>query len=115
MSQHTPNPTQQFQERMLQELETNAHKGNWHKWTPLLLEWILEMNHHLNKLYKALREDNKERICEYSADVANLALKAYTLFGKPNECRTCDGTGEYLESPPAPGTCTDCDGSGTII
>jgi len=70
-----------FTQRMEEELVTNSHKGDWVVWHPEPKDWLWEMSHHQAKLQKAIADKNYELIREYSADVANLAEKAFVSFG----------------------------------
>ena len=101
-----------FKKAMGKELENNKHKGDFQEWCPHPLEWLWEINHHLHKLQKAIQDGNKDKICEYSADVGNHASKSFYLFGKPTECRMCDGTGEVLMSEYGTSKCSNCNGTG---
>lgn len=103
-----------FSVRMEEELIANAHKGDWNFWTPTKEEWLWEMNHHIAKLQKAIQEGDRQLICEFSADVANLAEKAFTSFGEPLVCLSCGGSGVLCVAVGDDGqsNCDSCGGSG---
>jgi hypothetical protein len=71
----------EFQQLMQNELNKNSYKGDWEKWQPKKEEWLWQTTYHLFKLQKALDENNKELIKEYSLDLANFAEKSYITFG----------------------------------
>ena len=71
-----------FIARMEYELEQNNHKGAWDAWHPAHIELVVELLHHISKLTNALKSENKHLVAEYSADIANLAMKTHELFGK---------------------------------
>jgi len=82
-----------FAKRMDDETEANAHKGDWDMWNPTKEEWLWEFEYHKAKLQKAISDGDRRLICEYSADVGNLAEKAFNVFGKPDVCIDCNGEG----------------------
>ena len=73
----------QFSDRMMEELYVNKHKGDWvtFKDRNLIVD---EINHHFDKLQKALLEANVELIQEYSADVANICMFMFNSTLKDN-------------------------------
>lgn len=70
-----------FVERMGREVAANQHKGDWRTWaTHTDMTWealVEEIDHHVEKLEKAAREGNLERIREYAADIANCSMFAF--------------------------------------
>lgn len=74
--------SKEFVEQMESELQDNQRKGDWREWHPKENEVLNEIMHHFHKLNKALKNDNKEEIKEFSADIANLCEKVYTEFGE---------------------------------
>jgi hypothetical protein len=72
----------EFIARMNAELVANAHKGDWTTWLPSQAELGDELWHHYRKLLSALAGNERARVAEYSADLANLAMKAHQLFGE---------------------------------
>lgn len=84
-----------FIERMDIELKANAHKGNWGEWKPTKEEWLWEMQHHQAKLQDAIASKNKDTILEFSADVGNLAEKAFVTFGNPSELSVQENEKHY--------------------
>lgn len=71
-----------FIQRMEDELKANAHKGNWEEWQPNETQILNEMYHHMEKLKMAFVTKSLDEIKEYSADVANLAEKAFAFADK---------------------------------
>lgn len=63
------------------ELERNAHKGDWNEWKPTPEQLSKEIEHHCQKLFKALMENDVVLITEYAADLGNYAQKAFSLYG----------------------------------
>ena len=80
----------EFVARMARELKANEHKGDWRSWKPRPLDILAELNWHLLKLAYALGEAaeigelNSQKIGEYAADVANLAMKVDEVYGAQN-------------------------------
>ncbi len=75
-----------FVSRMRNELEANEpRKGPWGRWWPNRQALKSEMSHHVAKLFRALNEGDVDRVSEYSADIANIAMKADEVFGKFSE------------------------------
>lgn len=79
------NVGQEFIDRMNQELQDNKDKGDWEAWIPTPCQWLYEMEHHKHKLMQAIKIMDIEAIREHSADVANLAEKAFVVYGKDKE------------------------------
>lgn len=71
-----------FIARMEYELKQNSYKGIWDNWYPTQLQLIAELLHHTAKLSTVLNSEDKHLAGEYSADIANIAMKAHELFGK---------------------------------
>lgn len=79
-----------FVARMDRELEANtAKKGPWRDWQGTRENVINELRYHVDKLEEALEVDEPwhdpwepEKVAEYAADVANIAMKAWELWGK---------------------------------
>jgi hypothetical protein len=66
-----------FVGRMLHELWANRSKGDQDGWrAPRCTRerLMLDVYHHVAKLARAIRDDDRRGIEEYSADVANLAF-----------------------------------------
>ena len=103
-----------FSVRMKEEIDANAHKGDWNMWSPTKEEWLWEMNHHIAKLQKAIQEGDRQLICEFSADVGNLAEKAFTFYGDPLVCLNCKGKGVFCAATGDGGQsyCDYCNGTG---
>lgn len=70
-----------FISQMEKELEANQHKGDWSLWQPTREEAVRELSHHQNKLVAAVQAGDADLVSEYTADVANLAMKISTEFG----------------------------------
>jgi len=67
---------------MEMELASNASKkGAWHSWRPPVKEAIGEVCYHVGKLCMALGANDPERVDEYAADTANIAMKIVETFG----------------------------------
>lgn len=73
---------QSFIERMESELKANSDKGDWSQWKPDPFDAMGELYHHIFKLEKALAQDNKVEISEFSADIANIAMKISEVSGE---------------------------------
>lgn len=71
--------------RMDKELLSNAHKGDWSTWKPDRMACMDELFHHLRKLVRAIRLNDKERVAEFSADLANIAMKTAEIHGVEDE------------------------------
>lgn len=66
---------------MQEEIIANEHKGPFDQWLPSPAEFEKEIEDHLYKLYNAIANRDVARIQEHSADVANIAERAYSVFG----------------------------------
>ena len=71
-----------FVELMGRELLANARKGDWREWRPEASEAVSEMRHHVNKLARSLARGDRAGVSEYTADVANLSMMVWRLFGE---------------------------------
>lgn len=75
-----------FIARMERELQANQHKGNWPDWIPNLTNARSELGHHFGKLDSQLRagvsEERARFISEFTADLANIAMKIADTFGE---------------------------------
>ena len=77
-----------FIERMEWELVANsAKKANWNEWRPTKALLLSEIDHHYAKFKKALEEDNRIKLAEYSADCAVYFMKASEVYGEIAEPR----------------------------
>ncbi|MFY0655437.1 MAG: hypothetical protein JXR12_01535 [Neptunomonas phycophila] len=76
-----------FIQRMETELQNNAHQGDWNKWTPTPGQGVDEILHHLEKLKAALVGANPDQVSEYTADIANIAMRISDTHGvtKPHQ------------------------------
>lgn len=74
----------EFVAQMEAELQANQHKGDWRRWYPTPLQVLAEIQHHQGKLMLALSAGDCERVKEYSADLANFAMKVDEHFGGQN-------------------------------
>lgn len=72
-----------FNRAMVEELEANAHKGSFLLWTPTPDVIRVEIGHHTEKLVQAMYSCDRERTTEYAADIANYALKAFSIYPSP--------------------------------
>lgn len=70
-----------FFARMNRELRVNASKGNWSTWKPDRMTCMDELHHHLRKLGRAIRLNDKDRVAEFCADLANIAMKTAEVHG----------------------------------
>lgn len=71
-----------FIERMDAELVTNSKtKGDWKNWMPDKLLLISEITWHFSKLVTALMNDDRQKVSEYAADLANYGMKADEVYG----------------------------------
>jgi hypothetical protein len=71
----------EFFRRMDNELLGNASKGDWKAWKPDRMLCMDELHHHLRKLGWALRLNDKDRVTEFCADLANVAMKTAEIHG----------------------------------
>lgn len=72
---------EKFAAQMERELERNAHKGDWQAWRPTRSALVSELRHHMAKLEKAILGSQRAAVSEFSADVANYAVKAFECYG----------------------------------
>jgi hypothetical protein len=70
---------------MDKELQGNASKGDWKAWNPDRMLCMDELHHHLRKLGRALRLNDKDRVAEFCADLANVAMKTAEIHGAEDE------------------------------
>lgn len=71
-----------FVVRMENELVHNAeNKGDWLEWKPDFQLLNSELLHHYTKLIGAVAAGDRAKVSEYSADVANYAMKFDEIFG----------------------------------
>ena len=67
---------------MRQELHANAHKGDREGWLSMTTgECLLEIYWHTSKLQRALRDNERDGIREFSADIANLCMMMVDVAG----------------------------------
>lgn len=71
----------EFFRRMDKELQCNASKGDWKAWKPDRMTCLEELNHHLRKLGRAIRLNDHDRVSEFAADLANVAMKTAEIHG----------------------------------
>ena len=72
----------EFAQAMQNEINDNAHKGNW-----LAVDVQVipdELQHHIRKLSSAIQEGDKQRIREYCADNANYFMMLAFALGTFN-------------------------------
>lgn len=70
----------EFVAQMEREIDANRDKGDWAAWDPEHGVIIGEIYHHTAKLDCAMSEGSPEKVLEYAADVAVLAMKAAEKF-----------------------------------
>jgi hypothetical protein len=75
----------EFFRRMDKELQSNASKGDWKAWKPDRMLCLRELTHHLNKLIRAVYLNDHERVAEFCADLANVAMKTAEIHGAEDE------------------------------
>ncbi|MBP6908540.1 MAG: hypothetical protein KBB75_01820 [Candidatus Pacebacteria bacterium] len=71
-----------FQKEMIKQLSDNKRKGDragWLSCEPMQL--VLEIYYHTGKLQEAVKNNKKELIREYTADVANIAMMVLDKSG----------------------------------
>lgn len=70
-----------FHVRMLEELEANMYKGGATNWRSCssLGSLLYGVDEHLNKLRRAVSENNWKQIDEYAADTANMLMMLWDL------------------------------------
>ena len=71
----------QFFQRMDKELINNTRKGDWKAWQPDRLTCLDELHHHLRKIQRAMRLNDHDRVSEFCADLANIAMKTAEIHG----------------------------------
>ena len=69
---------------MEKELLANVHKGDWQKWKPTPADAIVELEHHLKKIKLAMNANNPAQVSEFTADLANIAMKVEEIYGDGN-------------------------------
>jgi hypothetical protein len=85
---------------MEKELHANAGKGDRPGWLAMSRETVmLEIYYHTAKLAKAVRDNHIPNVCEYAADVANMAMMAVDVCGAltlfaPSPTQAPAGVGE---------------------
>lgn len=77
-----------FVARMDAEIVANEHKGDWNKWRPDIKEMCREIAHHAQKLGAIIKRSESSAVStgpvtELCADLANVAMKCYEVFGTP--------------------------------
>jgi hypothetical protein len=65
---------------MQKELDTNAHKGDWHEFLDEI-KILHEVEWHKAKLLFAMRDNNLEKMKEHSADCANFFMMLLNANG----------------------------------
>lgn len=71
-----------FARLMARELHANAGKGDRPGWLRMsAAEGMLEIYYHTAKLQKAVKNGEGDRISEYAADVANMAMMLLDMCG----------------------------------
>lgn len=70
-----------FIRKMDREIINNNDQGVWATWCPSKQDGVDELIHHLEKLKHALINDDKVEVSEYSADIANIAMKIDMMYG----------------------------------
>jgi hypothetical protein len=76
----------EFFRRMDKELQIYAcRKGSWLAWKPDRATCMAELNYHLAKLGRAIQLNDKERVAEFCADLANVAMKTAEIHGAEDE------------------------------
>ena len=97
---------QPFVGEMDKELIANESKGNWNEWKPSVESALSELDHHIAKLKEILNAPwhvtCRREVSEYSADVANIAMKIEEMFGWPSLERTEDKSYELLAASTGP-------------
>ena len=82
-----------FLAMMRMELHANAHKGDREGWLSMTTgECLLEIYWHTSKLQRALRDNERDGIREFSADIANLCMMMVDVAGALG-----------VQDPPTPG------------
>lgn len=79
-----------FVSRMDAEIVANEHKGDWNNWRPDIREICRELAHHAQKLTALIKRSESSMVAtgpvtELCADLANMAMKAYEVFGTPTK------------------------------
>lgn len=75
----------EFFARMERELRVNTSKGDWSTWRPDRMACMDELHHHLRKLGRAIRLNDKDRVAEFCADLANISMKTAEIHGAEDE------------------------------
>ena len=76
--------TENFRQKMERELDANTlRKGNFMCWTPWNQNEVYdEAVRHMYKLLDAIQLEEKAKVSEYAADVANFMAKIDDLYGE---------------------------------
>ena len=71
-----------FMALMESELQANTAKGDRPAWLQMTPEQcLLEIYYHVSKLQKAVRDSDRARVAENTADVANMAMMMADICG----------------------------------
>lgn len=71
---------QEFINSMVEELNNNSHKGEWIDWKNDV-EISKEIEYHFEKLSVSKKNNDKAKIKEHIADVANLLMMLGNSYG----------------------------------
>lgn len=71
----------EFTALMEMELRHNDHKRDWRLWRPSAIEALNELSHHQSKVIQAIADGKPGEVAEYTADIANIAMKIEECFG----------------------------------
>jgi len=85
-----------FLERMEFEWHANTNKGDWRTYCVTPLDIAHEMASHFGKLMMAIGERSPERVSEYAADVALIAMKAEETHGQSSGWWNCQAHGRTV-------------------
>lgn len=100
-----------FVAMMEKELHANAGKGDRPGWLAMSAgECLLEIYYHLSKLQKAIKDSDGDRIAEYSANVANMAMMAADICGALYLSPIYDIRPQHNDAPADSGTHPHNDG-----
>ena len=71
-----------FQKEMIKELAANSRKGDRDGWLSCdAMQLVIEIYYHTGKLQEAVKNNDMEKIREYSADISNLSMMTLDKSG----------------------------------
>lgn len=71
-----------FIELMRDEIDKNAHKGDWNTLNLTKNSCLAWLREHTDKLNESLHFGTPAQLSEHTADIANIVMKIQELYGK---------------------------------